>query len=544
MRFTVISVLMLIYLPAWSQGVNNCQVTAKTVCIDQSNVNDLSQVSCATDSGVRGLEGLNLDSWMKEVFEPAQTEANRDSNPQKIILDLYSKSTDVADFYQKLIGQKLPEKFNDLGGRKKLVGALLAARKNIRLTNEPKARGAIALLQTLAEETLYASTKQFPNQIPIWKSVFTDADLVAGVEKKQEGRSKYCYSSEGTYKVAVFKADDDKGVKVCQGDVLLSKGDAGTSSFIARMSDVPGNYSHSTSAYVDENKKLYLLEAEIEDGVKQRDPAKDYIDHHKTKLAIYRYKGKDQADTSDQIQKVIHGVELFHDDMVKKSGGDPINNVSYPYNFSMNADDNSKLFCSQVSYYEYNLAGAKNPYEKSKWSTVSGGTGVLAKSLLNINESSFPAPGDVELNSNFDEVAALIVPSQLRTSRFDEAMIDVFIQELQTHPDVVKKYLLPFEKIGNRPLTKEDIETIKAKYQIPPEVLSKIEGKIPENINLKQVVFFYALNDQIMPAMRKKMTAWEDDFYNSNQRLPGLGESRQAVKGFIQCAVQTLMHKE
>ena len=43
-----------------------------------------------------------------------------------------------------------------------------------------------------------------------------------------------------------------KGIKLCSGDILVSRGGAPTSALIARGNDYPGSFSHVALLHVDE----------------------------------------------------------------------------------------------------------------------------------------------------------------------------------------------------------------------------------------------------------------------------------------------------
>jgi hypothetical protein len=78
------------------------------------------------------------------------------------------------------------------------------------------------------------------------------------------------------------------GVTLHSGDVLLSRGGAALSSFIARGNDFPGNYSHVALVHVDEGtRRVRIVEAHIERGVAVATP-EEYLRDRKLRVMVLR----------------------------------------------------------------------------------------------------------------------------------------------------------------------------------------------------------------------------------------------------------------
>ncbi len=441
---------------------------------------------------LHGLDDVDLkyfSDWTSGlVWGEKTSRLLNEGNINEQIYTAYSSSQSANDFLAKILDLQLAKHFQKSDLYRQLAQGLYSVRKKIRndLTDRPDyTRKAMQVLEVLAEEALYAQYLAFPNQSVVR---FDYAPLNLDQCKDAKGKRS---SLLGDF-------------SLCQGDIILSKGGAGSSNFIARLGDYPGNFSHAVVTSVDPtDKKISLAEAEIEDGVRFRDPTADYVQNKKIKMFIYR------AKNPATLKAAIAGVDQFVIEAQKRIPGKDIKKeISFDYDFAMNADDDKKLFCSEVVYYAYNFsANSKldNPYSKKYWSSVQDPLRKnFLESFLSITPR-FPAPSDLELNPHFDLIAMQFDLSKFSQDRMRVALIDALYLFMQDHDEIAQGIFKKFAALGNGALKPAEIKAKLAQLQawgvkLPSGALAKVDS-IPQNINFKQLLFFSFLNDHLTPAV-------------------------------------------
>nr|WP_295900787.1 hypothetical protein [uncultured Bdellovibrio sp.] len=437
-------------------------------------------------TNLHGLENIGIDSWTKllmsgkssgfsvqELREPLMVALSQAKNEQHVF-----KSIKTVVESAKLV---TAEDYRDLGVLLLELRQELRAQKSMGMKSR---QDSLFLMQMLAEESLYAGSKKFAN--------FPTEINIAG-------------SASNSAKAASLRS-----FQVQTGDVVLSKATGfGSSSFIALTMDHPHIYSHSTPVYIDGQGELLSPEADVEDGVKLRKMAKDYIEGSKTRMYIYRYQG---SDTSVQ-NKVEAGAANMIKEMYERTGGDPFNKAAYKYDFSMTPGNVNErgMFCSAVSYELYlrgGFSGPQNPYTQSVWSPISKSREELLK-VLNMNTNKVPAPGDLELNSEFKLVGARIDVSKLSQDRIEMAIVDAFLSEVANNRETLRRVSEILNLISSKPIDKEALKKMAASGILPKEYADKVGmiDQIPDAINIKQMAFFVFLNDVMTPKLRAVLQA-------------------------------------
>jgi hypothetical protein len=377
----------------------------------------------------------------------------------------------------------------------------------------------ILLLQILAEEALYVGTltlKDSPAEVRYFNQKYYSPDAPA----------------DRTFMFLGGPNDINKipqSIQLFEGDVILSKGNSGSSSFLSRITKYPGAFSHSTAATI-RGSKLRFPEAFIEDGVLLRDPQDGYINQRKKKTFVYRYRGDSafqQKNTfKDDLGKAITS---FLQVMNSRSKTQPEKIASFEYDFEMDADNMDKMFCSEVVYHMYNhnkgITGLQNPYDRAVWSKTEGMTKEFFEKFLGITIDVFPAPSDLESNSQFGLVGYSFALSEDRITkdpttgfesstkinlsaeeRIDTALIDTLLYLMDENKTLVSDYLDDFENIGNEPISDQQILVVSTQLKlkgvnVPPHVLAALKNR-PQNISAKQLLFFSYLNDVMTPSIR------------------------------------------
>ena len=201
------------------------------------------------------------------------------------------------------------------------------------------------------------------------------------------------------------------------GDVILTRGSAYTSAAIARIGVNDTQFSHLSFIYRNpkEDGKLYTVEAHIEIG-SVVGPMDVHINQKNSRSVIYRFEDSEMA----------HKAAEYMYEKVKKQS-DKGTNIEY--NFSMQYNDASKLFCSQVIYDGFHSVSNKTldiPQFKTRFNagliTFLNRMGIPA-THENIGQLETFSPGDIEYDPRFSLVAEWKDPKQLSDSRLKDAVL-------------------------------------------------------------------------------------------------------------------------
>jgi hypothetical protein len=175
--------------------------------------------------------------------------------------------------------------------------------------------------------------------------------------------------------------------KLQSGDILLSRGDAFTSATIARLGDEHLQFSHAAFVYIDENQKIYTIEAHMEKGTVVM-PIEEYFKDGKVRSTLYRY----------QDQKLAHQAAKIMFERAKHSS-ETTGNISY--DIQMNLEDSDSLFCSEVIRVGF-LEASKNQVSIPMFmTTFSMKNRDLFESLDSEATETF-MPADLESDPRFD----------------------------------------------------------------------------------------------------------------------------------------------
>ncbi len=250
------------------------------------------------------------------------------------------------------------------------------------------------------------------------------------------------------------------GIPVHSGDLLVSRGGAAVSAFIARGNDHPGNFSHVALLYVLD-QKAYLLEAHIEKGVAVS-TVEEYIRDKKLRFMVLR-------PTAD-LPEIIKDPLLPH--KAAKWMHKTMQQQHIPYDFTMNANDSKAMFCSEVASAAYRNKGI------SLWSTVStiSSTGVV--NWLNdfgVQYFVTQMPADLEYDPQLSVVAEWRDANTLLADHIDNAVMDAWWEKANAGmPIRYNPFMLPVARL------------IKG-WSLLQNLFGKA-GKIPEGMSATQAL--------------------------------------------------------
>ena len=209
-------------------------------------------------------------------------------------------------------------------------------------------------------------------------------------------------------------AADIEGVTIHSGDLLVSRGGYPTSALIARGNDYPGNFSHVALVHVDPvTHAASAIEAHIESGVVVS-PVRKYLDDKKLRIMVLR----PRADLPELLADPLlpHRAAAA---MLERAATSHI-----PYDFAMDYQDPSRLFCSEVASAAYLSRGV------TLWtglSTISRPG--LRRWLRDFGVRHFETeePSDLEYDPQLVVVAEWRDAAMLMHDRIDNATIDAML---------------------------------------------------------------------------------------------------------------------
>ncbi|MBX3269889.1 MAG: hypothetical protein KF729_06490 [Sandaracinaceae bacterium] len=224
------------------------------------------------------------------------------------------------------------------------------------------------------------------------------------------------------------------GVRLHSGDVLVSRGGAPTSAFIARGNDYPGNFSHVALLHVAEDGAAHVIESHIESGLGVFSLER-YLADTKLRIMALRLRSDHPAVATDPL--LAHRAAT--DALERAQGG------HVPYDFAMDWRDPSALFCSEVAYAPYAARGVH------LWSGLSSMSSPgLTRWLAQFGVRNFEtlAPSDLEHDPQVRVVAEWREPDTLFDDHVDNAVLDVLLERAEAGLEVDYDYArLPLARL-------------------------------------------------------------------------------------------------
>jgi len=197
------------------------------------------------------------------------------------------------------------------------------------------------------------------------------------------------------------------------GDLLLLRGQTFISAAIARVGDSDSQFSHLAIVGEDPKGEKYVVESLIETGT-IKTKLKDYLKKLEVRAVIYRH--------PDSALARRAGIAVY-----QKANAAHLRGETIPYDFTMNPNDHSQLFCAELVQMAYELASRNEirlPRYKTSFYRLKGKQ--LLKELSMDVASTF-APADIELDPRFRLVAEWrYIPTLRKTKAQDAIYTSVF----------------------------------------------------------------------------------------------------------------------
>ena len=281
-----------------------------------------------------------------------------------------------------------------------------------------------------------------------------------------------------------------EGVKdLKSGDIILSRGNAYSSAAIARIGDDDHQFSHLTLVYRDKDtKKLYTSEAHIEVGNVVA-PFQVHLDQKNSRTVVFRHK---DAELAHEAAKIMH--ERFTKYSQSK-------NKNIPYDFAMDYNDDSEVFCSEVIYHGYMNASKKlnnKAMDIPEYKTTFNPALLsflqdfgLKVTRENIGSFKTFGPGEIQFDSRFDLVAEWRNPNKLKDTRYKDAVLTKIFEWMEKEqysfdPSLGTKLGNDFAWLARRSIITRGLIKFVAGVDL--------EHKFPLNLGSKQIDLFVVLD--------------------------------------------------
>jgi len=204
---------------------------------------------------------------------------------------------------------------------------------------------------------------------------------------------------------------------------------------IARGNDYPGNFSHIALVYVDEkSRQISIIESHIEFGVVVS-TVDEYIKDKKLRIMVLRLRS-DLPQLIDDPLLPHKAADLSQKEALSRH---------IPYDFEMNFEENSKLFCSEVASAPYKKMGIK------LWmgiSNISNPGVVRWLSRFGVKHFKTQEPSDLEYDPQLRVVAEWRDPETLYQDHLDNAVIEAMLERAEAGKELdYPLYKLPFVRI-------------------------------------------------------------------------------------------------
>jgi hypothetical protein len=193
------------------------------------------------------------------------------------------------------------------------------------------------------------------------------------------------------------------------GDLLLTRGNAYTSSAIASLGEFDTQFSHLSIVYVDPKGKIWTVEAHIEVGSFVRS-LEEHIKDNNFRTMIFRY---------DDIKLAAQAAEYAFN-KVKAASESKQGNILYDFGFDMS--ESEKLFCSEIISHAYSHVSEGKVLVPMFQSRLLIRKESFVKDIgITTNESFIPA--DMEIDPRFEIIAEWRDANRINDSHEKDAVM-------------------------------------------------------------------------------------------------------------------------
>ncbi|MCB9615219.1 MAG: hypothetical protein H6722_22510 [Sandaracinus sp.] len=231
-------------------------------------------------------------------------------------------------------------------------------------------------------------------------------------------------------------------VDVCSGDVLLSRGGAPTSALISRGSDFPGSFSHVALVHVapgddaNDTSRFSTIEAHIEVGVVVAG-LETYERDAKRRVLLLRPRTDLVVDPELTYGRAHAAAEHARNRAL---------DGHVAYDFAMDQDDPTRMFCSEVASEAYASQGIE------LWkglTTTSDPATARWLAAFGVRNFATHGPSDLEQDPNLVAVAEWRDLDTLFDNHLDDAVVDALLEGAASAGDEIghDPWMLPVARL-------------------------------------------------------------------------------------------------
>lgn len=253
------------------------------------------------------------------------------------------------------------------------------------------------------------------------------------------------------------------------GDILLTRGNAYTSAAIASLGEFDTQFSHMSIVHIDEQGKIWTVEAHIEVGSIVR-PLEDHINDSNFRTMVFRF--------DDRIMAAAAASFAFEN--VKKAT-ETKGNINYDFGFDMDEDQN--LFCSEVVSWAFEKVSAgeiKIPFIRNR---IQKRKPTFVKDLGITAQESF-IPADIEIDPRFKIVAEWRDAKRINDSHEKDAILQAMYSWVDSHN---------YRMINGSSSKSRFYKNIVWIMRRTPILKIVVKEKLPLNMSRKLIGFFGVL---------------------------------------------------
>lgn len=300
--------------------------------------------------------------------------------------------------------------------------------------------------------------------------------------------------------------------KIKPGDVFMIRGKSYVSAMIARIGDVEMQYSHLAIIGLDKKKQMVAVEALIPYGSKIT-PLKKWLAQTESRVVHFRFK---DAVIAEESAKAAY--ELAEDYIEK-------HNQTIPYDFKMNAQDQSQIFCAELIENAF-LKGSKFTVHLPDHKTLATKfkSTIFLKSM-GIESDELFSPGDLEFDSHFDLV------EDYRYLGKEESSDEFTLLRKVRMQDAIIQSVYNWMITENYQFVDNYVVNAKAYLAKAFRYLGFFEVKLPKHMpmdSLKTIVQF----EEISHVLEKPLFSYEKEFYKKNGHSLHFQEMLMALNEF------------
>ena len=423
--------------------------------------------------------------------------------------------------------------------------AAKALRRQIQIQNElgenpdaqtlNTARRQIYLLQFMTEEALVYASRLDPQAPAI---VVVKGQSLTPSEKATSG--------------------DIMKIPVVPGDVVIQmSANALSSQFISHSQSSPGLASHS-ALVVDTNGQVIKLEALIEDGVNLREMTNEKTSKEVAQVWVVSLKNPaDRKRVGDAAQTFIAENKI---PMVGPGRPEVISPLKYDATMNPETMKQGAYYCTTLVekiYMDSGVSSDQVPFraDQSNWASLSGIEAEVYRTL-SITRPRVAAPSDIFVNGMFEVRGTSINVHALVQGRRLHASVDGIFNTLISQPVIKTNLLHELESLPDVNIDKQSMLKIldqallmaRQRSLVSIDELNRAQGmrakileSLPEHATLRQVVFFFYLNNILQARMLETLGKFEEAQPNHFATAQSLREqAEKALVGELKSAAAVL----